>query len=96
MATYFGGTMKSEAMKRTTIMLTVDLRRRARARARQKGISLGELIRDSLDASLFLGSYDSGRDPLFDDVVFDGPAPRDLSRRHDEYLDDDQSSSARR
>ena len=25
-------------------------------------------------------------DPLFEDVIFDGPAPRDLSANHDEYL----------
>jgi hypothetical protein len=83
-------------MKRTTIMLPDDLRRRARARARRRSISLGKLIRDSLDASLLLASCDSERDPLFEDVVFDGPTPRDLSRRHDKYLADDESSSARR
>ncbi len=75
---------KSEAMKRTTIMLPETLRRRAAFRARQRGISLGELIRDSLDAALPGASY--GHDPLFEDVVFDGPAPRDLSAKHDKYL----------
>ncbi len=77
-------------MKRTTIMLPEDLRRRARARARQRGVSLGELIRDSLDASLPHVSYDGAGDPLFEDVVFEGPAPRDLSREHDKYLYDDE------
>jgi len=90
MAPYYGGVMKSQAMKRTTIMLPEDLRRRARASAKQRGVSLGELIRDSLDASLPQTSYDNARDPLFEDVIFDGPAPRDLSRSHDKYLYDDE------
>lgn len=87
MAPYYGYAM--DAMKRTTIMLSEDLRRRAFLRAKQRGVSLGELIRDSLDAALPKGSYDAEQDPLFEDVVFDGPAPRDLSSKHDEYLYDD-------
>jgi hypothetical protein len=75
---------KTAAMKRTTIMLPEALRRRAAFRARQRGISLGELIRDSLDAALPGVSYE--QDPLFEDVVFDGPAARDLSAKHDKYL----------
>jgi hypothetical protein len=82
--------MKTRAMKRTTIMLPEDLRRRAIVRARQRGVSLGELIRDSLNVALPNVSYEVGEDPLFEDVVFDGPAPGDLSRRHDEYLYDDE------
>jgi hypothetical protein len=82
--------MRTPAMKRTTIMLPEDLRRRALFRANQRGVSLGELIRDSLDSTLPNVSYDIEKDPLFEDVVFDGPAPRDLSRRHDEYLYDDK------
>jgi hypothetical protein len=77
---------KPAAMKRTTIMLPEALRRRAAIRASQRGISLGELIRDSLDAALPGASYE--HDPLFEDAVFDGPAPRDLSAKHDRYLYD--------
>ena len=82
--------MRPSAMKRTTIMLPDELRRRALFRARQKGVSLGELIRDSLDAALPAGTYEPGPDPLFDGVVFDGPAPADLSANHDKYLYDDE------
>jgi hypothetical protein len=82
--------MKSSAMKRTTIMLPEDLRRRAQFRARQKGVSLGELIRGSLDAALPRVTYDEKTDPLFEDVIFDGPAPKDLSSHHDKYLYDDE------
>jgi hypothetical protein len=77
-------------MKRTTIMLPEELRRRALFRAKQRGVSLGELIRDSLDAALPDVTYDAQRDPLFEDVVFDGSAPPDLSANHDKYLYDDK------
>lgn len=77
-------------MKRTTIMLPGELRQRALARAKQKGISLGELIRDSLDAALPGVTYDIGADPLFENVIYDGPAPSDTSAKHDTYLYDDE------
>ena len=77
-------------MKRTTIMLPQGLRQRALLRAKQKGISLGELIRDSLDAALPGVSYDVQEDPLFEDVIYDGPAPSDTSTKHDSYLYDDE------
>ena len=82
--------MRPSAMKRTTIMLPEDLRRRALLRASQKGVSLGELIRDSLDAALPGATYEAQGDPLFEDVVFDGPAPSDLSVNHDKHLYDDE------
>jgi hypothetical protein len=82
--------MKPAAMKRTTIMLPEGLRQRALSRAKQKGVSLGELIRDSLDAALPAMSYDVEHDPLFEDVIYDGPAPADISARHDKYLYDEE------
>ena len=42
-------------------------------------IMLSEALRPGI-------SYE--RDPLFEDAVFDGPAPRDLSAKHDNYLYD--------
>jgi hypothetical protein len=77
-------------MKRTTVMLPEDLRRRALLLARQKGVSLGELIRDSLGAALPGVTYDAHADPLFENVVFDGPGPADVSAKHDRYLYDDE------
>lgn len=77
---------KTQAMKRTTIMLPEELRRRAALRAKQRGISLGELIRLSLDGALPGAAY--AEDPLFENVIFDGDAPRDLSAKHDKYLYD--------
>ena len=82
--------MKTAAMKRTTIMLPQGLRQRALLRAKQKGISLGELIRDSLDAALPGVTYDAQADPLFEDVIYEGPAPSDASAKHDAYLYDDE------
>jgi hypothetical protein len=82
--------MKPAAMKRTTIMLPEGLRRRALSRAKQKGVSLGELIRDSLDAALPAVSHDGEQDPLFEDVIYDGPGPADVSAKHDKYLYDEE------
>jgi hypothetical protein len=82
--------MKTSAMKRTTIMLPEDLRRRALSRAKQRGISLGELIRSSLDAAVPAASYDLERDSLFEDVIFDGPGPEDTAAKHDRYLYDEK------
>ncbi len=70
-------------------MLPENLRRRALFRAKQRGVSLGELIRDSLDRALPTTTYDSRRDPLFEDVIYDGPGPKDVSSNHDKYLYDD-------
>jgi hypothetical protein len=83
--------MSRTAMKRTTIMLPEALRRRALSRAKQKGVSLGELIRDSLDAALPAVTYDVEKDPLFEDVIYDGPAPADGSSDHDKYLYDEET-----
>lgn len=82
--------MKAAAMRRTTIMLPEDLHNRAIRRARQRGVSLGELIRISLDAAVPTVSYGSGSDPLFEDVVFDGAAPSDTAKNHDKYLYDEE------
>ena len=74
-------------MKRTTVMLPSDLRRRAFVRARERGVSLGELIRESLDASLPGTGPARSEDPLFADAaVYSGRAPRNLAAAHDEHL----------
>ena len=76
--------MYKPGMKRTTIMLPPELKARAEREAGIRGVSLGELIRLSLEAAL---SHDRGEDPLFaDKAVFRGDAPEDLSTDHDAYL----------
>ena len=69
-------------------MLPDQLKGRARHLARKRGISLGQLIRESLEAALKNeGALSSRRDPLFSDAgVYQDEAPSDLSLRHDEYL----------
>ena len=74
-------------MVRTTLMLPSDLRRRALRRAKERRISLGELIRESLDAALPSELASRADDALFEDAaVFRGSAARDLSAAHDRYL----------
>lgn len=75
-------------MERTTIMLPHDLKLQAAQYAKKKGISLGELIRNAIAASLNQ-SRESGwdDDPLFSDKeLFSGAVPIDLSVHHDDYL----------
>jgi hypothetical protein len=83
-------------MHRTTIMLPLPLKRRARLLADRLGVSLGELIRESLEATL-RGEEGEVReeDALYgDDAVYEGPAPSDLSDRHDDYLYDEPRESS--
>ena len=74
-------------MKRTTIMLSPELKMRALQKANQMGISLGELIRKSLESMLNNTTKKNMYDPLFaDDAVFHDQGPEDLSKNHDGYL----------
>jgi hypothetical protein len=74
-------------MQRTTIMLPRDLKERATREARSRGVSLGELIRESLSTLLRGESTYAAEDPLIADrAVYDGPVPADTSERHDDLL----------
>lgn len=75
-------------MQRTTVMLPQDLKLQAERHARELGVSLGELIRESLEAMIRGSDGDrSTVDPFFsDNAVYVGEAPRDLSVNHDGYL----------
>jgi len=78
-------------MIRTTIMLPADLRHRSTRRARERGLSFGELVRESLSAELDRASVSRDADPLFaDHAVYKGRAPADLAAEHDAYLYGDQ------
>lgn len=78
-------------MKRTTIMLTADLRAKAERQARDQGISFGELVRQSLEERLRSARETQGLDPLFaDTAAFEGSAPADLAAEHDRHLYDDE------
>jgi hypothetical protein len=69
-------------------MLPEDLKTRALRRARQRGISLGELLRESLEAALADSANGTpAADPLFGDLaIYYGSVPLDLAESHDRYL----------
>ena len=75
-------------MKRTNIMLPDDLKMRALKHADIMGLSLGGLIRESLEKTLQTPDVDQADDdPFFaDNVVFKGKTPRNLALNHDDYL----------
>lgn len=77
-------------MQRTTVMLPPELKEKAIRRARERGISLGEFLRESLVLALNSRLAQNRRDdPLFaDQAVFEGAAPSDLAEHHDQYLYD--------
>ena len=82
-------------MRRTTIMLPNELKAEADATARARGISFGELVRESLTRAL--ERTRSGRavagDPFWDDhVVYAADAPADLAVDHDRYLYGDRGA----
>lgn len=78
-------------MRRTTVMLPADLRRRAFRRAKLRGVSFGVVVRDSLDAALPALEETGGDDSLFADAaVWRGRAPRALARDHDRFLYDSE------
>lgn len=78
---------KEYTMKRTTVMLPVDLKLKAEKRAEKMGISLGELIRLSLKTQVGKKTNVAQDDPfLSDNAVFSGDVPDDLSLNHDKYL----------
>lgn len=74
-------------MHRTTVMLPTDLKRKAQQLAHLRGISFGELVRESLLAALESHGGEIREDLLFSDTaVYDGPAPSGLSTDHDDFL----------
>jgi hypothetical protein len=76
-------------MHRTTIMLPSNLKNKAQAFASKMGISVGELIRESLEEKLHQAKNKQKSDPFFDDQnFFNGDSPTDLAAKHDEYLND--------
>ncbi len=73
-------------------MLPTDLKARANGLARRMGISLGELIRVALEATVRGDHGEVREDTLLTDLaVHRGPAPADLAERHDHYLYDSDS-----
>ena len=80
------------SMKRTTIMLPIDLKAKAERKAREDRRSLGDIVRESLGRYLSVASSGPSDPLLSDEAVFKGPAPRDLSSEHDRYLYEDRET----
>ena len=78
-------------MKQTSILLPLDLKRRAEDKARDLGISLGAFIRSSLEQSLKTYTVKDTGDSLFSSTTtYNGKTPKDLSKNHDDYLYGDE------
>jgi hypothetical protein len=79
-------------MVRTQIQLTDRQARRLRAEARERGVSLAEIIRRYVEKGL--SDAAPGRDVLYDRATRmvgrfrDRRSARDVSRKHDKYLDE--------
>lgn len=73
-------------MHRTTIMLPQDLKTKAEEIARKKDLSLGEIIREALLDRIQKEDSDAGDSFFCDTAVYRGPAPKDSSVKHDDYL----------
>jgi hypothetical protein len=69
-------------------MLSDDLKIRATKYCKQKGISLGSLLRAALERELEEAEKDRQvQDCLFaDQAVYQGEVPMDISINHDAYL----------
>ena len=79
-------------MVRTQIQLTDQQARRLRAEARERGLSLAELIRRYVEKGLSEETHDSSE--LYDRAARvvgrfrDRGGARDISAKHDRYLDE--------
>jgi hypothetical protein len=75
-------------MHRTTIMLPAGLKLDAQRLAQERGVSLGDLVREALSSLVQNVRQGAGRqDPLFaDNEIWDGDVPADLSSKVDTYL----------
>ena len=75
-------------MTRTTVLLPEELKQRAERKAARRGISFGEMLRQSLERALRTTREEGDEeDPLFSDrYVYKGPAPKDSALAHDRHL----------
>ena len=79
-------------MIRTTILLPMDLKKKVESKAKERGISLGEFIRLSLQDSISPKKNHIEKDPFFSDTEFyESNIPSDISLNHDDYLYGDKS-----
>jgi hypothetical protein len=79
-------------MVRTQIQLTEQQVRKLRVKARERGVSVAELIRQCVETAL--GAEEPSRAELYSRArriagkFADRLGAKDISRRHDDYLDE--------
>jgi hypothetical protein len=82
----------TSCMVRTQVQLTPEQARRLRGMARQQGVSLAQLVRQSVDRLLnderLRPAARYARAAKLVGAFPDRAGAKDLSRRHDAYLDD--------
>jgi len=68
-------------------MLPGDLKGKALFKAREMGISLGELIRKSIENFIEQQNVNRDYDPfIYDNEFYEGEIESDLSVNHDKYI----------
>jgi hypothetical protein len=74
-------------MTTALIQLPEELKVKVERSAEVRGLSLDDFVRESLEARLRALELNWSQDPLFAfQGVYEGPAPPELSERHDDYL----------
>jgi hypothetical protein len=74
-------------MTNVTIPLPEDLKELAERTAADRGTSLEQFVRETLERRLGRLSLSWSEDPFFADrEVYEGPAPADGAERHDDYI----------
>lgn len=78
-------------MTNVTIPLPDDLKELAERNAQQRGTSLEEFLRETVERRLKRLELPWSEDPFFaDKEVYKGSTPPDLAERHDAYLYGDE------
>jgi predicted DNA-binding protein len=74
-------------MPHVTISFPDELKERAEQIAAEKGISLEEFVRETIERHLKKLELPWSEDPyLANDLVYEGPTPSDVVERLDDYL----------
>ncbi len=77
-------------MHRTSILLPERLKKAAERVAEARGMSLGALIRQTLEQLVAGSAGKHASDPVFDDFQpYTGELPSDIADQHDRYLYDE-------
>ncbi|HEY0512084.1 MAG TPA: CopG family transcriptional regulator [Thermoanaerobaculia bacterium] len=78
-------------MTTLTIPFPDDLKEEAERTAAERGTSLEEFVRETVERRLKRLALPWSEDPFFaDKEVYEGPTPADLVERHDDYLYGDE------